>query len=324
MSARKFLCRSRYFLFSKNINIVLYIELSVRLHMKNSVYFQNSPRGARKTNDEYKKERARATRISDGKEDVQGASLSGMGSIYNQWLLLCAGLCLCFLLLITSGDRIKSVSRSDGVMFVVDLVKEKIDDSGSIAVFFGFNDESEQSDAPTVQMPEINQEDIPVFTYGDGLDMQQYINKYNSENYSRSGTVPVMGIISSDYSFRKNPFYGVYSDEPQYEFHSGVDIAADEGDDIHCYLDGIVEKTALSASYGYYVIVDHGQGLKTLYAHASKVLCDIGDTVEKGQVIACVGSTGRATGPHLHFEITEDGSTQNPKEYLRALYEYNS
>ncbi len=286
--------------------------------MKNTVYFSNSPKGARKTKQAYQKQKAGREKSEIQKEKPENTSASQkQNGIYNQWLLLCGGLCLSFLLLISSGDRIKSFSTSDGVEALSGYIKEKIEKNDSMAVFFGF----EKTDGENIDTPAFSKNDIPVFEYGEGLKAEDYIEKYNNINYTKTGAVPVFGVISSEYSFRKNPFYEVYSNEPEYEFHSGIDIAADEGENILCYLDGTVEKTALSASYGYYVSVDHGNGLKTLYAHASEILCEKGDKVSKGEIIAKVGSTGRATGSHLHFEVTLDGSTKNPKEYLGELYE---
>lgn len=248
----------------------------------------------------------------------------GMQALYNEWMILCTGLCLCFLLLLTSGDKIKKFSESDGVAFISQYLKNSIDDGGDVAVFLGFKDESQEesvgeSIADNVENGALDY-DVPVFVYGEGLGAQEYIDKYNSIDYNQTGQVPVFGVISSEYAFRKNPFYNAYNGEDEYEFHSGIDIAAAEGTPILCYLDGKVEKTKLSASYGYYVSIDHGGGLKTLYAHASKLLCEEGDEVKRGDVIALVGSTGRATGPHLHFEVTSDGFTVNPKKYLGELY----
>ena len=289
--------------------------------MKKNVYFSNSRAGARKTNQAYKNaQRCSSEDPPAVKATARDEAAERQGGIYNQWLWLFGGLCLCFLLLITSGDRIRSFSHSDGVVMISEYIKEKIDEDESIAVFFGFQPNEDENESAGTPTPEYSEDEIPVFSYGEGLGAEEYIEKYNGINYEKSGVIPVIGTVSSEYSFRKNPFWKVYKDESEYEFHSGIDIAADEGKDILCYLDGVVEKAALSASYGYYVCVDHGNGMKTLYAHASELLCDVGDEVSKGEVIAKVGSTGRATGPHLHFEVIKDGRTVNPKEYLGVLY----
>ena len=247
---------------------------------------------------------------------------SGVGRIYGEWILLCAGLCLCFFLLLTSGDTIRSISESDGIGALSSSLRSLISENDSVAVFFGL-DAEDQSPGTAETEAEPEQDDhgaeVPTFSYIDGMTAEDYIEKYNTESYKTSGTVPVMGQVSSRYSIRKNPFFGTYADEDEYEFHSGIDIAADSGTEILCYLDGTVEKRALSSSYGYYLCIDHGNGLKTLYAHASDLFCCEGDRVKQGQVIGLVGDTGRATGPHLHFEVYEDGETVNPEKYLSAL-----
>ena len=231
-------------------------------------------------------------------------------------MLLCFGLCLCLVLLLSSGSAIKRLSESDGIGAISDSILSLISKHDSVAVFFGI-EADEQEDIDTPEFSPV----VPTFSYTGILDVDQYIEKHNSENKQRSGITPVSaGVISSGYSFRRNPMYLVYEGEDEYEFHSGVDIAADMGTEIRSYLDGVVETCALSSSYGYYVCIDHGGGLKTLYAHASRLLCTEGDQVAAGQTIALVGDTGRATGAHLHFEVYKDGETKNPKEYIPSLY----
>ena len=238
---------------------------------------------------------------------------------YNEWIFLCLSLCLCFFLLLVSGDTIKSVCESDSVNALSASLKSLIEKNEAVSVFFGFSeDEADEviSEQPTEDVS------IPTFSYCEELDVKEYIDKYNNENYKKSGRMPVDdGVLSSGYSFRKNPFYLLYEGEDEYEFHCGVDIAADIGKEIYSYLDGRVEKCGLSASWGYYVTIDHGDGLKTTYAHASSLLCTEGQKVKKGDVIALVGDTGRTTGAHLHFEIYENGETKNPKDYLPSLTE---
>ena len=98
--------------------------------------------------------------------------------------------------------------------------------------------------------------------------------------------------------------------------HNGIDIAAPRGSAISVAKDGRVVFAGWYFAYGLAVVVDHGSGISTVYGHASKVLVQIGEVVETGQVIALVGSTGDATGPHLHFEIRTNGIPLNPMKYL--------
>ncbi|MDN5312103.1 MAG: hypothetical protein PWQ68_1076 [Thermoanaerobacteraceae bacterium] len=100
------------------------------------------------------------------------------------------------------------------------------------------------------------------------------------------------------------------------EFHTGIDVAADRGTPIRASNSGTVTFAGRKGSYGNLVIINHGGGFETYYAHASSILVSVGDKVEKGQQIATVGTTGRTTGPHVHFEVRLNGNPQNPLSYL--------
>jgi murein DD-endopeptidase MepM/ murein hydrolase activator NlpD len=122
--------------------------------------------------------------------------------------------------------------------------------------------------------------------------------------------VPVHGPVGSGFGFRSDPFTG------RPALHSGLDFPADTGRQILAAAGGVVLTTESSPSYGQTVEIDHGNGLVTRYAHASKVLVRTGDVVKPGEVVAHVGSTGRSTGPHLHFEVLLDGVPQDPARFL--------
>jgi murein DD-endopeptidase MepM/ murein hydrolase activator NlpD len=124
-------------------------------------------------------------------------------------------------------------------------------------------------------------------------------------------TMPVpMGYYSSNYGYRLDPFTG------RQTFHTGVDLIAPPGTPVVAAAGGVVSNVAFVSEYGNIVDVDHDNGLTTRYAHLSKSLVRVGDVVMKGQNIAQVGSTGRATGPHLHFEVREKGIPLNPNKFL--------
>ncbi len=118
------------------------------------------------------------------------------------------------------------------------------------------------------------------------------------------------GWESSGFGWRTDPFNG------HQEFHEGIDIAARMGSPIYAMADGIVTYAGLNGGYGNMVQINHGNGLSTRYGHASKILVKVGDRVHKGQEIAEVGSTGRSTGPHVHFEVLKDGHEIDPSPYL--------
>ena len=118
--------------------------------------------------------------------------------------------------------------------------------------------------------------------------------------------------VSSECVWRTSPITG------RAEFHNGLDIPADFGTDVYASNSGTVIKSTYHYSYGYYIMIDHGGGFVTLYAHNSKLLVSVGDTVAKGQVIAKVGSTGDSTGNHCHFTMYQNGAVIDPRIYFPA------
>lgn len=117
---------------------------------------------------------------------------------------------------------------------------------------------------------------------------------------------------SSDFGWRIDPFTG------RKAFHPGIDFAAEVGTPIYAAAGGVVVQSYYNPEYGNMIDIDHGNGLVSRYAHASKRLVKVGDIVLRGQKIAEVGSTGRSTGPHLHFEVRYHGVAQNPAKFLAA------
>ena len=122
---------------------------------------------------------------------------------------------------------------------------------------------------------------------------------------------PISGGITSHYGYRKNPFSGAR------EFHGGVDFRGKIGDEVAVTADGIVQKAKYVKGYGKHVVIKHKKGYKTLYGHLSQINVSKGQRVVVGEKIGEVGSTGRSTGPHLHYEIIKYGRRINPKKYIR-------
>ena len=116
---------------------------------------------------------------------------------------------------------------------------------------------------------------------------------------------------SSSYGWRQDPFRGVRA------FHSGLDFSAAHGEPIIATAGGIVVEASHGRNYGKFITIKHGDGLETRYAHASKLFVKKGDLVNKKDIIALVGNTGRSTGPHLHYEIRLKGRPLDPTNYIR-------
>jgi murein DD-endopeptidase MepM/ murein hydrolase activator NlpD len=130
-----------------------------------------------------------------------------------------------------------------------------------------------------------------------------------SERVKPSGRPVEDGWLSSTYGKRNDPFTG------KQEFHKGVDFAGKKGAEVVVVGDGVVTWAGERSGYGNLIEVSHGDGYVTRYGHNQKHLVKVGDTVRKGQQIALMGSTGRSTGPHVHFEVMRDGKSVNPAEY---------
>ncbi len=120
-----------------------------------------------------------------------------------------------------------------------------------------------------------------------------------------------LGKINNEFGFRRNPFGG-----RSYEFHPGLDIGGQKGDVVIAPANGTVVKAAWTGGYGNLIEVDHGNGLSTRYGHLSKIEVQVGDLITRGQEIGLIGSTGRSTGPHLHFEIRLGDKAINPRRFL--------
>jgi murein DD-endopeptidase MepM/ murein hydrolase activator NlpD len=132
-----------------------------------------------------------------------------------------------------------------------------------------------------------------------------------SARVTPSGRPVADGWISSTYGKRNDPFTG------KQDFHHGIDFAGRKESGVVAAGDGVVIWSDMLAGYGNLVEVNHGNGYVTRYGHNQKNLVNVGDTVKKGQQIALMGSTGRSTGPHVHFEVLHNGKTVNPSSYTR-------
>jgi murein DD-endopeptidase MepM/ murein hydrolase activator NlpD len=128
-----------------------------------------------------------------------------------------------------------------------------------------------------------------------------------------AASAPNLGEVTSPFGLRSDPLAG------EERFHKGIDIAAPEGSPIKAAEAGTVVFSGVASGYGNVVEIDHGNGVVTKYAHTQENLVSVGQQVGAGQIIARVGATGRSTGPHLHFEVHENGTPVDPQLFLQRL-----
>ena len=117
-------------------------------------------------------------------------------------------------------------------------------------------------------------------------------------------------VLTSEYGYRISPISG------KWKFHSGIDLAASEGTDVFACKAGEVTYTGFNATYGNYIIITHYNGMKSIYAHLSRITAQRGQKINGGTLIGKVGTTGMSTGPHLHFELIKNGSSTDPEKLL--------
>lgn len=191
------------------------------------------------------------------------------------------------------------VPTRDGMLSMLGVVVEDEvieDESGAQA-----EEQPEPEPSSIPQVPEYIGPALP-----EGATMEYF-------DLGLSNTVtPVMGKVTSVYGYRDHPVSG------EYLFHTGADLAADIGTPVAAFADGVVDFIGESEAYGLYIQLDHGNGVTTFYCHCSDLYAQKGERVTGGQIIAAVGDTGNATGPHLHFELEQNGVLLNPLYYIET------
>lgn len=143
-------------------------------------------------------------------------------------------------------------------------------------------------------------------------EIREYLAKERDIYRTTPRGLPVDGQISSVFGMRVHPRYGGR------KFHSGIDLTAPRGTPVHATADGIVSYSGWSNGNGNIVVIEHGQGFSTIYAHNTKNLSQVGQSVKRGDVIATTGSTGVTTGSHVHYEIWKNGECVNPASFETA------
>ncbi|KAF1081640.1 MAG: peptidase, M23/M37 family [Candidatus Rifleibacterium amylolyticum] len=215
---------------------------------------------------------------------------------------------LCFSVFVSSTvfavpfRSVRSVGLLAGMEAPPDLEQERSSDC-----FFGTLDPgASEKGAVKTYAVKVVKRDTGVYSPKSGKSVAGAVDNAGPHNM----LMPVMGRISSLFGNRRHPTSKIV------RFHSGIDIVARKGTPIASSKSGKVSFTGWRRGYGLVVIVDHGDDLQTVYAHCSKVAVKAGQTVNAGQRIAYVGSTGVATGSHLHFEVRRNGNVRNPFRYL--------
>lgn len=141
-------------------------------------------------------------------------------------------------------------------------------------------------------------------------ELVEYLEDRRSLFMATPSLWPAKGLITSEFGWRKDPISGVT------EYHEGIDISAPSGTSVKAAGEGVVIESGNDAGYGKAIVIDHGYGIVTRYAHLSKSYVVVGQKVKKGSVIGAVGSSGKSTGPHVHYEVRIDGVPVNPIKYL--------
>ncbi len=163
------------------------------------------------------------------------------------------------------------------------------------------NSGSRHSGGPFIQPPELQRDEL-LFKADKYLKVIRYLPLGR----------PVQGPISSGFGKRKDPL------NRRTAYHTGIDFRGDKGEKIYATADGVVVNAFRNGGYGNFVLIDHGNGYQSAYAHMQKYLVHKGDRVKRGQTIGMIGNTGRSTGSHLHYEIQHEGLAINPYKFLKA------
>ncbi len=181
-------------------------------------------------------------------------------------------------------------------------VKAKIEGPDNVA--------SEARLAPTMSETLATYNTLRTFSGGSHYDSTFFSNDGESVIGMLSGSWPVDGRITCPYGSRIDPFSG------EGAYHTGMDIAAPTGTSVTAAADGTVEQADWTNGYGRLVIIDHGNGYETYYAHLSRVDVMEGQSIHRGEPVGAVGTSGRSTGPHLHYEVRVGGVPINPYRFL--------
>ncbi|NPB03024.1 MAG: M23 family metallopeptidase [Thermotogae bacterium] len=213
-------------------------------------------------------------------------------------------------------ERDKLYAQNDTLKRTLKLIDGRLQELAkkqkSLATYVGIYVPEKVSIGGNLRNVQIDTLEAKIRTLDSLLDVVNRKLHEESERYRHTPSIPpVRGMVVSGYGVRRDPITGGL------KFHEGLDYAAPEGTPVVATADGIVEKAGNNGwGYGIQVIINHGNGVKTRYAHLEEALVKVGDTVKRGQVIGLVGTTGRSVGEHLHYEVIVRGTPVNPMRYI--------
>lgn len=223
----------------------------------------------------------------------------------------------------TSETRFEALKQAYFALFSRDMEKDELQATFRRVSDFVFKPPSLAETESTTENPltQATETDTPSGVYdgagGEDLLYPDDITSFSPFTVTGKFTVPVdYKRVSSNFGYRENPV------TKEYGFHSGIDLASPEGTPIYAAYAGKVTETGYSAVRGNYIVLEHGNGVRTVYCHCSMVLAEKDANLKSGEVIAAVGATGQATGPHLHFEIWLGTTRCNPA-WVLDLYADN-
>ncbi len=186
--------------------------------------------------------------------------------------------------------------------------------ASEVSVAYGMNQPNavDESAMPDSGLTPNLKESIDRYTFLQSASFSSIYHHYayRWQSHNQPSLWPVVGVLRSAFGARTDPFSG------EGAFHTGIDVQTPTGTPVHVAGDGVVERAGWSGRYGKLVVVDHGNGLQTYYAHLSQFAVVPGQEVRRGEVIALSGVTGHTTGPHVHYEVRLSGTPVNPYRYL--------
>ena len=252
-----------------------------------------------------------------GETEKKNATLQSVIAVQ---LVLCLLLCgITFAVFKTSETRFEALKHAYFALFSRDMEKDELQAAFRRVSDFVFKPPSLAETESTTETPwtQATETDAPTEVYdgagGEDLLYPDEITSFSPFTVTGKFTVPVdYKRVSSNFGYRENPVTKAYG------FHSGIDLAAPEGTPIYAAYAGSVSEVGYSAVRGNYIVLEHGNGVRTVYCHCSTLLAEKGANLKSGEVIAAVGATGQATGPHLHFEIWLGTTRCNPAWVLEV------